>query len=101
MQDVETDALVVAFKNYGNSMAPIVEYNTGQGLLKVKSKYSGSRFFFPFKVGDTIRIKYNNENSKQFLIVGNCLTTVMWSILILMGGIDIIGGITLHFLVVS
>jgi hypothetical protein len=25
----------------------------------------------------------------------------MWSILILMGGIDIIGGITLHFLVVS
>lgn len=84
-QGVKTNATVVAFKYAGNTAAPVVEYQTEKGLVRVKSWFGMSLQLYSFKVGDTIQIYYDPDHIKRFRIVGSHISTVMFSVALVMG----------------
>lgn len=79
------EAAVVRFDLQNKSMAPVLEYLTASGLQQVKSRFSGSRFFFPFNEGETVRIFYDQANFKRFHIEGDRVPAFLAGIMITLG----------------
>ena len=54
----------------GNAQ-PVLEYHTAQGVFRLKSRYFGNSFLFPFEDGDTVRIFYDSDNFRRFHVEGD------------------------------
>lgn len=89
-EGIETTAKVIRFRHTGNTAAPIVEYQTNEGLIQSKSWFGMSRFLYSFNEGDTILIRYDRDHPKRFRIVNSRLGTVLWGMCIFMGIVTLV-----------
>jgi len=65
------EARVVGFSRHKDTIAPIFEYETAQGTIRVKHRVSVSPILNKYKVGNVVRVLYNAEKPRHFLVEGS------------------------------
>ena len=85
---IKTNATVVAVSLKGR---PTIEYQTEQGLLKVKSLFGGQFAHLSFqKIGDIVQVFYDKEKPKRFCIERD-KTSIFLGVIFLFIGMTTLG----------
>ena len=91
------EARVVGFFSKRDTIAPIFEYETPQGTIRIKNRVSVSPSLNKYKVGDVVRVIYNAEKPRHFLVAGS-KSHFMGFIAIALGVFTLAAGILVYFL---
>jgi hypothetical protein len=81
---ISAAGIIVGFRYSGRASSPIVEYQTGQGILQACSIYSGKNIN-TFSKGDKVEIYYDRETPSRIYLVGDRASTVLIVILLFVG----------------
>lgn len=93
---VETDAKITFV--CGNLTLPIVEYQTTSGLIRKRSWYATS-LAKKYRVNEiTLRIRYDSEHPKHFLVMDYHTNTIIYVIFIMAGIFNLIMAVVIPLL---
>ena len=92
------EARVVGFFSRRDTIAPIFEYETPEGTIRVKHRVSVSPILNKYKVGNVVRVIYNAEKPRHFLVEGS-KSYFMGFIAVALGVFTFAAGFLVYFLI--
>ena len=95
---IQTQAEIVEIKRNGGNRKPVVEYRTPEGMMRIKSFYSGSSAFFNCNVGDKVNIFYDENKPKSFRFENDKTGIFLWGLFFFIGITEIITSCFIPFL---
>ncbi|MCP1223557.1 DUF3592 domain-containing protein [Sebaldella sp. S0638] len=97
---IPVQAEVVEIMRNGKNYRPVVEYRTSEGIIRVKSLYSGSGVFFNFKAGDKVNIFYDENKPKSFRFENDKIGMFLWGLFFFLGIMGLIMSCFIPFVLV-
>ena len=97
---IPVQAEVVEIMRNGGNYKPVVEYRTSEGIIRVKSLYSGSGVFFDCKVGDKVNIFYDENKPKSFRFENDKIGMFLWGLFFFLGIMGLIMSCFIPFVLV-